>query len=328
MPADADCPERPCPDTLEALTGTLAQAYLDDETTQHIGATFLPNRAKVIEFIEALRRLTFPGFFDAERIEMGNVKDHTRATLLEVDGLLYEQTRQALRYELNRKRDGVGDDCDDCDVKAREITNAFLAKVPDVRRLLSTDVQAAYDGDPATTHPDEAIFCYPGLDAIFTYRYAHALCELGVPMIPRMMTEAAHNDTGIDIHPGATIGERLFIDHGTGIVVGETTVIGRDVKLYQGVTLGALSLKGGHDQWAGKKRHPTIEDGVTIYGGAIILGGETVIGQGATIGGSVFITQSVPAGHTVVMKSPQLKSIPPKEQRDPQAAAVAFDPGI
>ncbi|MEM8782823.1 MAG: serine O-acetyltransferase [Planctomycetota bacterium] len=324
----SDAPAQPDPHSLDGLTDALASAYLEDPTTQHIGATFLPNRGRVIQFIEALRRLTFPGFFDDEPIDADNLKAHTRATLLEVDALLYEQTRQALRYELNRKRQGHGDKCDDCDVKAREITDAFLADVPDVRRLLSTDVAAAYDGDPATTHPDEAIFCYPGLDAIFTYRYAHVLCRLGVPMIPRMMTEAAHNDTGIDIHPGATIGPSLFIDHGTGIVVGETCVIGAGVKLYQGVTLGALSLKGGHDQWAGKKRHPTIEDGVTIYGGAIILGGDTVIGKGATIGGSVFITSSVEAGHTVVMKSPQLKSIPPRDRRNSNAAATAFDPGI
>ncbi len=316
------------PATLDALTATLAQAYLDDATTQHIGATFLPNRGKVIAFIEALRRLTFPGFFDEQRINADNLHVHTRATLLEVDALLYEQVRQALRYELNRKADGVGDGCDDCDVKARRITDAFLAAVPDVRRLLATDVQAAFDNDPAATHADEAIFCYPGLDAIFTYRYAHVLCDLGVPMIPRMMTEAAHNDTGIDIHPGATIGPRFFIDHGTGIVIGQTTLIGTDVKLYQGVTLGALSLKGGHDRWEGQKRHPTIEDGVTIYGGAIILGGKTVIGENATIGGSVFITESVPAGYTVVMKSPQLKRIPPRDQRNGDAAVTAFDPSI
>ncbi len=300
---------------LRGVVDLLVNSYQADPSTQHINATFLPSRARVIEFIECLRCLTFPGFFDEQRITDANLREHTERRLKHIDHVLYEQVRQALRYALNRDADGRGDDCDDCDRVAREKTDAFLKRIPEVRRLLSTDVQAAYDGDPANTHPDEAIFCYPGLDAIFTYRYAHELYKLDVPMLPRMMTEAAHNDTGIDIHPGATIGERLFIDHGTGIVVGETCEIGRDVKLYQGVTLGALSLKGGHDRWEGRKRHPTIEDGVTIYGGAIILGGNTVIGRGATIGGSVFITESVPAGHTVTMKQPQLNSRPPREKK-------------
>ncbi len=297
---------------LSGVVDLLVASYQGDPSTQHINATFLPNRARVIEIIESLRCLTFPGFFDEARITDENLRDHTDRLLKHTDHLLYEQVRQALRYEMNRDGDGRGDNCDDCDAAAREKTNAFLRRIPEVRRLLSTDVQAAYDSDPASVHTDETIFCYPGLDAIFTYRYAHELYKLEVPMLPRMMTEAAHNDTGIDIHPGATIGERFFIDHGTGIVVGETTIIGREVNLYQGVTLGALSLKGGHERWEGRKRHPTIEDGVTIYGGAIILGGNTVIGKGATVGGSVFITESVPAGHTVTMKAPQLKLIPPR----------------
>ena len=223
----------------------------------------------------------------------------------------------------------MGDRCDDCDRVAREKTDAFLRRIPEVRRLLSTDVRAAYDGDPANAHTDEAIFCYPGLDAIFNHRYAHELYQLEVPLLPRIMAEVAHNETGIDLHPGAKIGERFFIDHGTGIVVGQTCEIGRDVKLYQGVTLGALSLKGGHDRWEGRKRHPTIEDGVTIYGGAIILGGNTVIGKGATIGGSVFITASVPAGHTVTMKQPQLTLKPPRNAATPAGEGhSSFDPVV
>jgi serine O-acetyltransferase len=183
---------------------------------------------------------------------------------------------------------------------------AFLERTPELRRLLSLDVEAAFEGDPAASNTDETIFCYPGVDAIFTHRVAHELWKLKVPLLPRIMSEYAHNETGIDIHPGATIGESFFIDHGTGVVIGETAQIGNRVKLYQGVTLGALSTKGGQ-AWRGRKRHPTIEDDVTIYAGAIILGGETVIGKGSVIGGSVFLTQSVPAYHTVSMKAPELR---------------------
>ena len=167
--------------------------------------------------------------------------------------------------------------------------------MPDLRHAISLDVQAAFDGDPAAKGTDEAVFCYPGIDAIFTHRVAHKLCTLGVPMLPRIMSEYAHNETGVDIHPGATIGESFFIDHATGVVIGETCVIGDRVKVYQGVTLGALSTKGGQS-WRGRKRHPTIEDDVTIYAGATILGGDTVIGARSTIAGSVFITQLGPAG--------------------------------
>ena len=181
----------------------------------------------------------------------------------------------------------------------------FLRCIPKVRALIETDVQAAYDGDPAAYNTDEIIFSYPGLYAIMVNRIAHELYQLGIPLIPRMMTEHAHSLTGIDIHPGATIGKYFFIDHGTGIVVGETTVIGDNVKVYQGVTLGALSTKGGQ-KLKSKKRHPTIEDNVTIYSGASILGGETVIGAGAVIGGNAFITASIPAGTRVSIKNQEL----------------------
>ena len=186
-----------------------------------------------------------------------------------------------------------GDDCTDCDPQAHSLTTEFLDRVPDLRHRLNLDVLATFDGDPAAVNHDETIFCYPGIDAIFIYRVAHDLWKLKVPLIPRIISEYAHYQTGIDIHPGATIGKSFFLDHGTGVVIGETTIIGDRVKIYQGVTLGALSTKGGQ-AWRGRKRHPTIEDDVTIYGGAIILGGETVIGEGSTIGGSVFLTRSVP----------------------------------
>ena len=183
---------------------------------------------------------------------------------------------------------------------------AFFRAIPQVRALVQTDLQAAYDGDPAASGKDEVIFSYPGLFAITVYRLAHVLYTLGVPMIPRIMTEHAHSVTGIDIHPGATVGEYFFIDHGTGIVIGETTIIGNHVKIYQGVTLGALSTRGGQNL-RGKRRHPTIEDNVTIYAGASILGGETVIGKNAVIGSNAFITASIAPGTAVTPKTQELQ---------------------
>ncbi|MEM7626815.1 MAG: serine O-acetyltransferase EpsC [Planctomycetota bacterium] len=313
-PTDHD-PARPDPALFQGLADTLVSTYLADERTRHIDAIFLPSRARCIDIVELLRKLTFPGFFDDCRLTTDNITAHTADLLAHTDALLYEQIRQTERYLLNRQgKAKAGEDCPECDVAAREKTDTFLNAIPEVRRLLSLDIQAAFDGDPAATSTDETIFCYPGLDAIFTHRYAHELYKLELPLLARIFSEYAHNETGIEIHPGAEIGESFFIDHGTGIVIGETVNIGSGVKIYQGVTLGALSTKGGQD-WRGMKRHPTIEDDVTIYGGAIILGGATVIGRGATIGGSVFLTNSVPAGHSVTMKPPELTLKPPRERK-------------
>ena len=190
--------------------------------------------------------------------------------------------------------------------KAMELTFSFLDRLPAVRELIETDVEAAFSGDPAAFNREEIIFSYPGLFAIMVNRLAHELHLLGVPLIPRIMTEYAHSETGIDIHPGASIGRYFFIDHGTGIVIGETTVIGDNVKIYQGVTLGALSTRGGQ-QLKSVRRHPTIEDNVTIYSGASILGGDTVVGKNAVIGGNAFITRSVPEGARVSIKNPELR---------------------
>lgn len=300
---------------LQGLADTLVSDYLADERTQHIDRMFLPSRSRCVEIVELLRRITFPGFFDERRLTTENVTDHATVLLSQCDALLYEQVRQTERYLLNREgKARTAADCPECDILAREKTDAFMHAIPEVRRKLSTDVQAAFDGDPASTSTDETIFCYPGIDAVFIHRYAHELYKLRLPLLARIFSEYAHNETGIDIHPGAEIDESFFIDHGTGIVIGETCNIGKHVKVYQGVTLGALSTKGGQD-WRGMKRHPTIEDDVTIYGGAIILGGTTVIGKGATVGGSVFITSSVPAGHSVTMKQPELTLKPPKVRK-------------
>lgn len=304
------------PSVLEQLVQTLVETTLADERTAHIDAIFLPSRAACIEVVELLRRLTFPGFFEDQRLTSDNIHARFGDLVRQIDGLLYEQIRQTERYLLNRAgKANTGEDCPQCDVTAREKTDAFMNAIPEVRRLLSLDVQAAFEGDPAATSTDETIFCYPGLDAIFIHRYAHELYKLNLNLLARIFSEYAHNETGIEIHPGAEISESFFIDHGTGIVIGETVNIGKRCKVYQGVTLGAVSTKGGQD-WRGMKRHPTLEDDVTIYGGAIILGGTTVIGRGATINGSLFVTQSVPAGHTASVEQLEVKLKPPRQKKN------------
>jgi serine O-acetyltransferase len=300
---------------LPELVDRIVAGYQADDRMHHLDATFLPTRNCAIEIIELFRRLIFPGFFDDQKLMAATARFHVGDLINTLHGLLYDQIRQALRYDKNRLGacDAADDGDNDCDVRAARITRELLDRICEIRHVLAKDVQAAFDGDPASTATDENIFCYPGIDAIFTYRIAHELYRMNVPLLPRIMSEYAHGNTGIDIHPGAQIDEFFFIDHGTGVVIGETTQIGKRVKIYQGVTLGALSTKGGQ-AWRGRKRHPTIEDDVTIYGGAIILGGNTVIGQGCTIGGSVFLTTSVPPDHTVSLKRGQL-DIKERKQR-------------
>lgn len=257
-----------------------------------------PDRDVVIGVLEKLRRILFPGYFRDRNYRFYNLK-YNLSVLIE--DVMFQLTRQ-VSLVFQRQ----GEKPDQAEQHAQQVCFAFLNGIPDIRAMVQTDLQAAYDGDPAATGMDEVIFSYPGLYAISVYRLAHELFQLGVPMIPRMMTEYAHSLTGIDIHPGATIGKYFFIDHGTGIVIGETTTIGDNVKVYQGVTLGALSTRGGQ-QLRGKKRHPTIEDNVTIYAGASILGGNTVIGAGSVIGSNAFITSSIAPGTTVSIKTQELQ---------------------
>lgn len=312
------------PEQFDELVKRLADSYKSDDRTQHLDSTFLPSRAKTVSIVECLRCLMFPGFFDDRRLSSESISYHIGEKLLRLRGLLFEQVRQSIRYEENRiGGPGAGDDCPHCDEKAAEITDIFLERVPELRRLLALDVQAARDGDPAAVSTDEAIFCYPGIDAIFIHRVAHELYNLQVPLLPRMMSEYAHNETGIDIHPGAKIGESFFIDHGTGVVIGETAEIGNHVQIYQGVTLGALSPKNAEVQ-RGAKRHPTIEDNVTIYPNATILGGETVVGKGSTVNGSVFLATSVPPGHTVRIRHPQ----PELRAKTNEGSETSFDAAI
>lgn len=245
--------------------------------------------------------LSFQGFLKKRTLNKSSIEYHIGELLEDIQYRLTKQVSKALFHSAKAPKDE-----DEAYQQAADIVQKFLRKIPDLRAILATDVQAAYDGDPAAFNTDEVIFSYPGVFAITVNRIAHELHILGVPLIPRIMTEHAHSLTGIDIHPGATIGSYFFIDHGTGVVVGETTQIGTGAKIYQGVTLGALSTRGGQNLRS-TKRHPTLEDNVTVYSGASILGGDTVIGEGAIIGSNAFITSSVPGGTRVSIKNPELQ---------------------
>ncbi len=280
---------------IEAVTDSILQDYNSGRDIDRVEFYRTPDKDVIIDIIEKLRRIVFPGYFKDKNYRMYNAK-HNLSMLIE--DVMINLTRQvALVYQSSGENEA------DAQAHAQEVCLEFFRKIPQVRAMVQTDLQAAYDGDPAATGFAEIIFAYPGLFAITVYRLAHELYLLQVPMIPRIMTEHAHSVTGIDIHPGATVGKFFFIDHGTGIVVGETTVIGDNVKIYQGVTLGALSTRGGQSL-RGKRRHPTIEDNVTIYAGTSVLGGETVIGRDTVIGANAFITKSI-APCTTVSTQPQ-----------------------
>lgn len=284
------------------LVNVILESYNKYDLTVRIDAEHMLNKDILIKVTEEIRRVLFPGFFDERRVRSEYIK------------FLIGERLEFIQYNLKKqiaKAFGTRDLCSGCqrsavNEKAEETTHKFIELIPKIREYLYTDIQAAYDGDPAAYSTDEIIFSYPGVFAITVYRIAHELWNLGVPMIPRIMTEYAHNITGIDIHPGASIGKYFFIDHGTGIVIGETTIIGNNVKIYQGVTLGALSTRKGQ-QLKGVKRHPTIGDNVTIYSGTTVLGGDTVIGNGATIGGNAFIVSSISEGMKVSVKTPELQ---------------------
>lgn len=302
-PVDRNELNRHLPSVVEALVKSVTA----EPRMQHLNRVLLPNRDEIIECISRLRQIVFPGYFGKQGLTTENVTFRIGELVIELSDMLFEQVRCCLRYRKSIAGDGaVSDECAECDQEAGRIVATFLERIAAVRELLATDVLAAFDGDPAAQSTDETIFCYPGLFTIFVQRMAHELYQLQVPLLPRIMTEYAHGLTGIDIHPGARLGRSLFIDHGTGVVIGETTQIGDNVKIYQGVTLGALAPAFGQ-RLRGQKRHPTIEDDVTIYAGATILGGDTVIGKGALIGGNVFITSSVPPLNQVTAEPPKLK---------------------
>jgi len=269
----------------------------------HIDSEPIPAEGFVSDLIDMFRELLFPGYFTREKLDPVNMRYGLGQTVTKLYDMLADLVTHNIRHDCLR----FNLSCSGCESQGHSIALAMMDAIPEIRQILASDVRAAFEGDPAAKSHDEIIFSYPGLYAISVYRIAHKLFELGVPMLPRIMTEHAHSITGIDIHPGAAIGNRFVIDHGTGVVIGETTEIGNNVRIYQGVTLGALSLpKDAGEKLRGKKRHPTIEDDAIIYSGATILGGETVIGARSVVGGNVWLTESIPPDTTVLMEMPKL----------------------
>jgi serine O-acetyltransferase len=295
---------------LPRLTERIVATYSEVASINYLGHCPLPRYDEIIEVIHDLKDILYPGYRRREGLHIGNVTYHVGDL---VDGLHDKLTRQiarALRHDDRVVKQGVGcDDDTDYEALGQEMAIKFLERLPEIRRVLATDAEAAFAGDPACRSIDEVIFCYPGLQAITVHRLAHDLLQLKVPFIPRMMSEWSHMQTGIDIHPGAQIGHHFFIDHGTGVVIGETCEIGNYVKIYQGVTLGALSFATDADGnlVRGHKRHPTLEDRVVIYANATVLGGKTVIGHDSVIGSSAWVTRSVDPYTTVTIESPRLR---------------------
>jgi serine O-acetyltransferase len=293
------------PPSLEQTLAALQASYAECPNLRHVDQCALPSRTAMVRILDDLRDALFPGFGERETAPEATVALHAGGTLARALENLAEQIARALRHDEKAQ-------CADFEayrLRGRDIALRFLARLPHVARLLQTDVQAAFDGDPAARSPIECVFCYPGVEAITVQRLAHELHLLGVPLLPRVMTEHAHARTGIDIHPGARIGPSFFIDHGTGVVIGETCELGAHVKLYQGVTLGALSFPKDHAGKIvrGQKRHPTLEDHVVVYANATILGGDTVIGRHSVIGSSVWLRQSVDPHTAVTLRDPELR---------------------
>ncbi|MFQ5409114.1 MAG: serine O-acetyltransferase EpsC [Anaerolineales bacterium] len=308
------------------LVTRIVESYRTDARTQHIGKLYLPSRLDIIRTTDSLLELLYPGLIGRQHLTEHNVAFHVGDLLPRISETLCNQILLCLCYAREQQEPNRRDD-EACSAKAREVTLAFLEGIPAIRATLAGDVQASFDGDPAAQDFDEVVLSYPGLLAISVHRMAHAFYEFKVPLMPRIMAEWAHNKTGIDIHPGARIGRNFFIDHGTGVVIGETTDIGDNVKIYQGVTLGALSFpKDDRGRIIREtKRHPTVGDNVTIYANAIILGGETVIGDNSVIGGSVFVTSSVPPDSVVTFKPPELR-LKPKGAGQPKLSDAQSRP--
>ncbi len=295
-------------EALPEITEAVVATYTECGRISHLGHKPLPSREAVAEIRDILHDVLYPGYGRKQNLHMGNVEYHVGDLLDGLHDRLTQQIARALRHEhdCNHPENGL---VVDLEALAQQKAVELLRRLPELRQTLEQDAQAAFEGDPAAKNYHEILFCYPGLEAVTVYRIAHELLLLGVPLIPRMMTEQAHARTGIDIHPGARIGPSFFIDHGTGVVIGETCDIGQNVKLYQGVTLGALSFPrdAAGNIIRGMKRHPTLEDEVVVYANATILGGDTVIGRQAVIGSNVWLTQSVAAGTVVTLEKPSLR---------------------
>jgi serine O-acetyltransferase len=302
---------------LPEVTSALVSTYIDCGKLSHLGHKPLPSRAAVVDILADLYELLYPGFGRRQNLHLGNIEYFAGELIDGLHNKLTHQIAAALRHELCQEAPHV-----DFEALGQQKAISLLQKLPDIRNVLEQDVESAYAGDPAAKSYTEIIFCYPGLEAITAYRVAHELLKLGVPFLPRMITEIAHSKTGIDIHPGATIGPGFFIDHGTGVVIGETCEIGAQVKLYQGVTLGALSFQRDDEGKIvkGNKRHPTLHDHVVVYANATILGGETVVGHHAVIGSNVWLTHSVEPHTMVLLEKPQLRMKGPKQD----ASAIIY----
>jgi len=288
---------------LPAIVDSIVALHDKEDRFRHVGPEPMPARSSVVEIVQKAISVIYPGYFSPARLDEVNVPYYFGQQVTDLFQLLSDQIAFAIRHDCRR----FDLPCTNCEARGQGAAIEFLREIPGLQAMLAKDISAAYEGDPAAKYHDEIIFSYPGLFTVTVYRIAHKLHVLGVPLIPRMMSEYAHGQTGIDIHPGVKIGESFFIDHGTGVVIGETTVIGDRVRVYQGVTLGALSLgKEECEALRNRKRHPTIEDDVIIYANATILGGSTVIGARSVIGGNVWLTESVPPDTTVFLKKPEL----------------------
>lgn len=288
---------------LSSVAEKIIENCNDPDCYTHVDYEPIPSVESAVEILNRLKEILFPGFFSKERLNPVNLRYNMGQAVSSVYELLVEQIANSVRHDCYRYQK----ECSSCRDQGQKTAIAFLENIPNIRQMLAKDVTATFQGDPSAQSYDEIIFSFPGIQAISVYRIANLLLRLKVPILPRTMSEYAHSTTGIDIHPGATIGESFVIDHGTGVVIGETTTIGNNVRIYQGVTLGAHSLpKDAGSRMKGQKRHPTIEDDVIIYSGATILGGETTIGKGSIVGGNVWLTDSIPPNTKVVMEAPRL----------------------
>ena len=296
-------------ENLPALTDRIVDTYFKLASTNHLGHCPMPSYDVVVSAVEDLKEILYPGYRRRNRLHAGNVAYHVGDLIDRLHDKLAMQIARSLCHGAGKDTKCSPEQRSNFEALGQRRAIAFLERLPELRERLAKDVEAAYRGDPACKSTDEVIFCYPGLEAVTVYRLAHILHELKVPLIPRMMTEWAHGRTGIDIHPGAQIGDYFFIDHGTGVVIGETTIIGERVKLYQGVTLGALSFPTDEqgELVRDTKRHPTIEDRVVIYANATVLGGDTVVGHDSVLGSSVWVTHSIKPETTVTLEGPQLR---------------------
>lgn len=293
-------------ENIQSIVNELVASCKRTDCFDNVDSSALPSMDSIVDIIRQAREILFPGYFSDTRIDSHNLEYYMGRVVLTLFENLIEQIIRSMRHECLRSNLP----CSNCFEKAHEISTQFIRCIPKLRVTLADDVRASIEGDPAVKTADEVIFSYPGLFAITIYRIAHILNEMEIPLIPRMMTEYAHGLTGIDIHPGAKIGKSFFIDHGTGVVIGETTEIGDRVRLYQGVTLGALSLpRESVDKYRNRKRHPTIEDDVIIYSNATILGEKAIIGARSVIGGNVWITDQVPPDTKVLLKQQELRYV-------------------